>query len=316
MASVEANTTEYTTLTLTDRLVQLKDARDAGLIDPLEFAAARKACLQNFIGRGIAGGVDAKPTPFVTLDENDVCGICFDSPGPSELGRLAQDSGGGPWLRIDCNHAYHSACLRAQIDAGRKRGPRDKLNFGYVKCGACRSDLQVSDANQTDFLSQLLAPDLRLRAQVRQLQLHHAKHDPVDRIEDIPPNPDEARALIERRIGCFQCGHCNKLFCEGTVCDAGDAAARDDEPRCPECTKPSTPIDLSKCSEPITKCDLCCSVAKYRCPDYYQCEQHHSSGNKYIVRCPGVDKCPLGISHPQNAHKRVGYAIACGCGRC
>ena len=62
--------------------------------------------------------------------------------------------------------------------------------------------------------------------------------------------------------------------------------------------------------------DLCCSVAKYRCPDYYQCEMHHSQNTKVIVKCPGLRKCPLAVGHPQNAHKKVGFIIGCGCGKC
>ena len=79
---------------------------------------------------------------------------------------------------------------------------------------------------------------------------------------------------------------------------------------------PRREVDYSKCSEPLYKCDLCCSVAVYRCPDYYQCEKHHGQGSKTVEPCPGMAKCPLGCEHPQNARIKRGFIIGCNCDKC
>ena len=150
----------------------------------------------------------------------------------------------------------------------------------------------------------------------------HAKEDPIDKIEGIETlAAAEAEALVARRIGAFNCTRCKEIFCEGIVCadNVIDGPVKKVK-ECPTChsrrhIRPAWATDFSKCPEPLYKCDLCCSVAKYRCADYYQCEMHHS-GAKTIIPCPGKDKCPLGVDHPQNAHVRRGFVIGCGCDNC
>merc|ERR1712100_834297 len=153
----------------------------------------------------------------------------------------------------------------------------------------------------------------------------HARTDPVDRIDGLDQMSEaEADALIARKIGAFRCTQCQELFCEGIACQNVEAPADANVAKtetCQGCTLSNSrvlegPADFSKCPTPLYKCDLCCSVAKYRCPDYYQCEKHHGQGSKTVEPCPGGAKCPLGVEHPQNAHKKRGFAIGCDCGKC
>jgi len=236
--------------------------------------------------------------------------------------RIPQGRNGGPWVRLDCGHMCHSACIQARVAACSKRHADDKFTFGHLTCAVCRQDLAITDQNQRKamrLLRNLLKPGFETRAKVQEALRKHALEDPVDRIEGIEDMPEhEADALIQRRIGAFECTNCKDIFCEGIECAArDDEAEQRDDVRCPRCVLASKmgASDYSNCPEPLYKCDLCCSVAKYRCPDYYQCEMHHS-GAKTIHLCPGAEKCPLGVEHPQNAHVRTGFIIGCGCGKC
>jgi len=236
--------------------------------------------------------------------------------------RIPQGRSGGPWVRLDCGHMCHSACIKARITACSKRRPGEKFTFGHLSCAVCRNDLAITDHNQWKamrMLRNLVRPGFATRSTVQEALWKHAIEDPVDKIEGIEEMPQhEALELIQRRIGAFECSQCNDIFCEGIACAAADDEAEQrDDIRCPNCIlRPLTgPSDYSNCPEPIYKCDLCCAVAKYRCPDYYQCEMHHS-GAKTIHLCPGGHKCPLGVEHPQNAHVRRGFIIGCGCGKC
>jgi len=168
-------------------------------------------------------------------------------------------------------------------------------------------------------LDKLLQPELSTRTRVNAALYKHAVEDPVDRIEDIDTmTPRAADDIIHRRIGAFTCSKCNDVFCEGIACAADDDEQQEDrEMVCADCQlRPLVNVDFSQCKEPVYKCDLCCSVAVYRCPDYYQCEKHHSQGGKVVEECPGGHKCPLGVVHPQNAHVKRGFIIGCGCGKC
>lgn len=227
------------------------------------------------------------------------------------------------WLRLDCGHVLHADCIQNRFRACVRKD-HEKYNFAHTTCPECRSTLSITDTNQPvarRMLRDLLQPTLALREKVEAAMWTHAREDPIDQIEGIENmEKSQAEGIISRKIGAFQCSRCKDIFCQGIAC--GDVEEEEAERRkllCPDCVLRSTAgyeIDYSKCPEPLYKCDLCCSVAKYRCPDYYQCEKHHSQGRKTLEMCPGGKKCPLGIKHPQNAHVRAGFIIGCGCGKC
>jgi len=271
----------------------------------------------------------AQPKSLVSSD----LGSGTKEPQPPSKYRFPQTSGGGGdyFLQLDCSHACHIECLKRQVQVGLKKHPSDKFTFGFLKCPACRTDLMISDPRQCyakEALDTMLRDPLEKRKHVRAACERHAREDPVDKIKGLDDmSATEALETIERSIGAYQCSKCPSIFCEGTVCgaaagenDDGGGAREKEALVCPTCAprKPVLgPVDYSKCPEPLYKCDLCCSVAKYRCPDYYQCEMHHAQyPNKVVHKCPGPEKCSLGVAHPQNDYKRLGFVIGCGCGNC
>eukprot|EP00935_MAST-01C_sp_MAST-1C-sp1_P000009 g9.t1 len=252
----------------------------------------------------------------LSIDEpiyNQDCCICM---GDHEDGKIVQ---------IDCGHHYHLDCLLQQVGAG---WTGDRITSGYLACALCREDLAITPGRPDRPRAKHAAKKLRsalvggkaLRAEVFDICFKQALAE--NAIEGLASMAAaEARAAVEKKMAAYTCAECAQPFCAGKV-ECADAAGGVDVAalRCPECTmaeqkKLLGKVDFSRCKEPMYKCDLCCSVAKYRCPDYYQCEKHHS-GRKHLELCPGPGKCPLGVEHPQNAHKRRGFIIGCGCGKC
>jgi len=235
--------------------------------------------------------------------------------------KVIQKPGTDYLLRLGCGHVAHAYCITQRFHACNKRKRHEKFTFGHMTCAVCRSELTISDPNQgvaKRMLQALLNPTHEVHARVHNALWKHAKEDHVDKIPGIETmSRVEAEAQIQRRIGAYECSICSDIFCEGIECAVAEEVEENPgEERtmiCPSCIlRPLCgPCDFSNCSEPLYKCDLCCSVAKYRCPDFYQCEKHHS-GAKTIELCPGGHKCPLGIVHPQNAHVRAGFIIGCG----
>jgi len=265
-----------------------------------------------------------KNVGIFVFEEDFAAEQCVVDNKPNKI-KVIQKPGSDYLLRLGCGHVAHADCIKQRVHACNKRNPNEKFTFGHMTCAVCRSDLTVTDPNQgvaKRMLRDLLNPTHEIRARVHNALWKHAMEDPVDKIPGLDAMSQiDAEAQIQRRIGAFQCSKCNDIFCEGIECAvAEEAEGTSGEERiltCPSCVfRPLMgPADYSKCPEPLYKCDLCCSVAKYRCPDYYQCEKHHS-GPKTLELCPGDHKCPLGIVHPQNAHVRAGFIIGCGCGKC
>ena len=297
------------------------------------------------------GGL-AESDDLLFLDPDDQCVMCMETAGEDaadenvEAVHLLKDEVGDgssvmvvqsdkicPWIRPDCKHACHLECLRQRVEACSRPRPTEKLTFAHLTCATCRVDMKSSDPAQTrgaKSLEALLGEHFRLRSEVITAQRKHAREDPVDRIPGLDKmEPTEAESLIHRRIGAFRCSQCNSIFCEGIVCagaadDTSEGPPGEATKMCQRCTIHKNAklggklrkIDFSKCKEPLYKCDLCCSLAVYRCADYYQCEKHHGQGSKTVEKCPGESKCPLACAHPQNERKKCGFIIGCGCGKC
>lgn len=279
----------------------------------------------------------------LTLDAATTCPICLGTVAEefshtAEKGTNVKVKG---WVAPECGHFVHLDCVIDQVKAFEKQdGRKERFIFNHMDCSLCRKPFEV---NSTDEKNQkraalklriALYKDKILRDKVTQAVRKHASTDPYDKIEPLPSD-----AVINRKIGAFRCDACKSIFCESVQCQAAAAGSEEemkeepgdddeDEVKCQNCrTKQfgmgkyrlyKKGLDLSKCSNPIIKCDLCCNVAVFRCHDYYQCQEHHNHcpGVKPVTCCPGPKKCPLHVQHPQNGHKKVGFPIACGCGKC
>jgi DNA-directed RNA polymerase subunit RPC12/RpoP len=131
-------------------------------------------------------------------------------------------------------------------------------------------------------------------------------------------NQQEAVDTCMNIMACYICSSCSEPFCGGRVDCANDASLDLTKIRCQECnfkveqhqgSPKQSESDIKwrgKCSThgykfAIYKCDSCCSVAVWDCRSNHYCERcHNSASSAKNYPCPGLEKCPLGIPHPQN----------------
>ena len=246
------------------------------------------------------------------------CPICFDD---DPVGMI----------QLRCGHVGHYDCLKQQIDSGYS-GKR--ISFNYLKCSACRQDLEEEKGSAK--LVKLLKPHFKLKKEITALSVKECVDNAYipnfkTMLRSQKKNA-EAAALAE--VACYYCATCKKPFSAGRVDCMNDMGIDVSVVKCGECLWNSRPPSARKCTkhtgkwDPIYKCDHCCGVASYICGNDYYCEQCHTPpyppghgwklAKPYEKRkvgqgqeCRGYGKCTLGIKHPKNGTRHVGFIIGC-----
>ena len=246
------------------------------------------------------------------------CPICFDD---DPVGMI----------QLKCGHVGHYDCLKQQIDSGYS-GKR--ISFNYLKCSACRQDLEEEKGSAK--LVKLLKPHFKLKKEITALSVKECVDNAyIPNFKTMLTSQKknaEAAALAE--VACYYCATCKKPFSAGRVDCMNDMGIDVSVVKCGECLWNSRPPSARKCTkhtgkwDPIYKCDHCCGVASYICGNDYYCEQCHTPpyppGHKWKLakpyekrkvgqgqECRGYGKCTLGIKHPKNGTRHVGFIIGC-----
>lgn len=260
----------------------------------------------------------ADPETSLTSFPNAFCSICRDDENTEECRMIKLSS---------CQHFAHAACLQQQLFA---RWSGKSISFTYLQCGECRTPL-THDTLRRDML-----PHFHLKKQVEKICLQQAEADGLvdDFNKKMAENEEETTAYCMSTFSCFLCVQCSEPFCGGRVDCAADDQLDVSALRCPSCSFGETievdrPVTNSawrgKCTThgykyAIYKCDSCCSVATWDCRSNHYCERCHNKASSHKdFKCPGVKKCPLGISHPPNSagvHGQVENGFVIGCSKC
>jgi len=114
----------------------------------------------------------------------------------------------------------------------------------------------------------------------------------------------EAIKLLDK-VAIYMCNSCQKPYCGGRVECAREVEIHKSLLTCHACTWNKVAGD-HKClkhgvEHAMFKCDSCCNIATYDCIYNHFCDRCHSmpSQPKHFP-CPGPEKCPLGMPHPNN----------------
>lgn len=67
---------------------------------------------------------------LLNADKNELCGICFTS----ELGEES-------CVRLSCRHVFHANCVAQML---KHRYSTLKINFGYMDCPTCKTEMHIS----------------------------------------------------------------------------------------------------------------------------------------------------------------------------
>jgi len=269
------------------------------------------------------------------------CAICLE--GESSEARL---------LMLDCSHCYHLECVKEQLVLGKQKQPGVRITHTHLLCGLCRQDititpspdellsrdafsaLRIVDAGK---LNTICAPMRELRAQCLEVCRERARIDgSIENLEYL--DRAEANDSIARKMACFRCSDCAKLFCGGKIecaAEAGDSDVAGERegtaiqglsgPVCDKCTwkrlRSSRKCDDHGPSRAIFKCDCCCGVATFDCGGNHYCAECHEDPNdrktmRAFCRGRPEDGCPLGVPHPPNrprdmSIRKFGFVIGC-----
>jgi hypothetical protein len=258
------------------------------------------------------------------------CSICREGEDSDGI------SGGALVQLASCQHYAHISCLQQQLQA---RWSGKKISFAYLTCGECRTPLCH------DTLYQHLTPHLQLKQAVEALCLQQAQVDEllVDFDTQLETDPEDTTAQCMAALSCYLCSQCSEPFCGGRVDCAQDNELDLRAMKCLSCAfnrsdvavlkqetkKASADTSVSewrgKCRVhgykfAIYKCDSCCAVAIWDCRSNHYCERCHSQASSTKdFKCPGEEKCPLGIAHPPNkagVHGTVDDGFVIGCSKC
>eukprot|EP00457_Paulinella_chromatophora_P001875 gb/GEZN01001877.1/.p1 GENE.gb/GEZN01001877.1/~~gb/GEZN01001877.1/.p1 ORF type:complete len:775 (-),score=116.06 gb/GEZN01001877.1/:289-2613(-) len=246
---------------------------------------------------------------------DDYCSICG--------GEKLQEA---PSIQLKCKHIFHSKCVAAKLE---KKWPGARIHFGFLECPLCKKDISHPSLNK------ITGPLVKLKKKVsekalEQLSLEHMENDPK------LVNPDgkyyqKPQAFALDRFAFYPCAKC-KLPYFGGMRKCEEAGAPSDEKYNPEhlvCGSCCAGANVKSCAVEAHKkqyieykCKFCCNLASWFCwGNTHFCDHCHKrqENGDYVSRkkqhelpkCPGPQKCVLGIEHPPN-----GEEFALGCSLC
>jgi len=228
-------------------------------------------------------------------------------------------TGDEPDCLLECGHAFHVDCLRAQLSS-RWTGVR--VTFDFMGCALCRKRISV------DVLREDLKELEILEEKIRSLAIDKARE------EDLTNGLDNKELEIHAldTLAFYICAQCKEPFCGGLKSCASDLEGLDvDSLKCQACVfgleKISDEMPDLKCKShgykfAMFKCDSCCSIATYDCIYNHYCDRCHGMASAAKdFPCPGPAKCSLGIRHPPNSaavHCQQPYPVpyVIGCMKC
>ena len=257
----------------------------------------------------------ANPVPTHDQNEDSYCPICYTA----GLGEM-------PSIMLECGHILHCECLLKKI-GNNFPGPR--ITFFFALCPSCRA--WVKAGHNPELTNQMEKVE-KLHKRIKDMSTDRLKfegldkdkrlHDPKDRYYKKP------QEYAMARLSYYMCFKCKDPYFGGLkACEnvnEGGGEYKPEELVCGKCAAVSVKAGIRDCKthgkEYIEfKCKFCCSVAQWFCwGNTHFCVKCHGQqqkgnyltkkGRSELPKCPGVNKCPLKVSHPANGEE---YALGC-----
>lgn len=235
-----------------------------------------------------------------------------------------------PIVKTECGHYYHYHCIKTKLE-NKWVGP--KITFNYAQCSQCNSKLNFP--NNMD-LQKLADESKKLEDDVLDKIIKRMKLEGLDKDKKLTdPNSIYYNKPIEfgkKSVAYNMCYKCKKPYFAGLRdCLADDGADnRQHDPKdliCGGCGALDGVAGINDCKKHGKefieyKCKFCCDISCWFCwGTTHFCEKCHAKQCKgeYVTKikkcdlpkCPGENKCPLKIKHPDN-----GEEFALGCSIC
>jgi len=248
------------------------------------------------------------------LNDEEYCNICWVEPLRAS-----------PCIKLECGHYFHFLCLLKKI---KKKWPAARITFGFLNCPLCKKQIKHPQ------LDKYTRKYYNLFHQIQKDAIDRVKIEGLDndqRLRDKSgPYYNNLPKYAMDRLAFYLCAKCKKPYfggmkqCEDAGMDEQSEEYNKNHLICGSC---AAGPDSKSCNvhgkKYITyKCKFCCSVSSWFCwGNTHFCNECHTKqeNGDYLNRkpisalpkCPGKDKCPLGIEHPPN-----GTEFSLGCVVC
>jgi len=236
------------------------------------------------------------------INDEDFCNICWVDPLQA-----------APCVELQCGHYFHFMCLWQKID---RKWPAARITFGFLNCPLCKQEIHHPALDDITNKYYELKKEIE-RDAVERVKIEGLQNDP--RMKD-PNSPyyNNLEKFAMDRLAFYKCCKCNKPYFGGMkACEeAGLEQAENYKQEHLVCGSCASGPNAKSCKKHgkkyITyKCKFCCSVSSWYCwGSTHFCDSCHKKQEEgdYLNRkpiselpkCPGKDKCPLGIEHPPN----------------
>eukprot|EP01083_Nonionella_stella_P080121 219972_1 len=243
------------------------------------------------------------------LTENEFCNICF-----------VDELRAAPCVQLRCGHYFHFSCVLHKI-AGK--WPSARITFGFLNCPLCKEEIHhpALDAVTKEYYD--------LKREIERDGLERIKMEGLENDQRLmDPNSQYYNNVSKYafdRLAFYICSKCAHPYFGGMKeCEQADQAERykKEDLVCGSCASGPNGKSCKKHGKKyITyKCKFCCSVGTWYCwGSTHFCDSCHKiqEGGDYLNRkpiselpkCPGKDKCPLGVEHPPNGEKE--FSLGC-----
>ena len=236
------------------------------------------------------------------VTDEEFCNICWVDPLRA-----------APTVKLKCGHYFHFMCIWQKID---RKWPAARITFGFLNCPLCKEEIEHPA------FADITRKYYELKHEIERDAVERMKIESWDndlRLQD-PNSPyyNNLQKYAMDRLAFYPCSKCKKPYFGGLKPseEAGLEQAENYKEEHLICAKCAGGSRIKSCSKHGSKyltykCKFCCSYATWFCwgSTHFcaSCYKRQESGDylnrkplSELPKCPGKDKCPLGIEHPPN----------------
>ena len=209
--------------------------------------------------------------------------------------------------------------------------------FNFLNCTSCKQRIKAS------YCREIMDELIELESYERDVKKKALERGKFEDLDKDPKMKDPHYHFYNKfqefclfKLSYYECFKCKQPYFGGKK-DCGEMMGNEENKNngqpaeykkedlvCPKCAAVSVGGGVQNCPKHGLdyiefKCKFCCNIAQWFCwGNTHFCEPCHTRQNNgdYVSRkkkselpkCPGPDKCPLKIKHPENGEE---YALGC-----
>merc|ERR1719148_266575 len=247
------------------------------------------------------------------VTNEDYCNICWVDPLKA-----------APSVKLECGHYFHFMCLWQKID---RKWPAARITFGFLNCPLCKQEIHHPA------LDDITNKYYKLKAEIQKDVIERVKLEGLQNDKRLNEKGgiyhNNLAKFAMDRLAFYPCSKCKKPYFGGMkACEeAGLEQAENYKQEHLVCGSCASGPNAKSCKKHgkkyITyKCKFCCNVGPWYCwGSTHFCDPCHKKQEQgtYLNRmqiaelpkCPGMGKCPLGLTEEHPANGTSEYSLGC-----